>query len=403
VDDEEETIGLIFLFRDITERRRLEAELLRADKLDSVGTMAGGIAHEFNNLLTVIWANIILASLDADSKATVIERLAAAQKSCMQAQGLTQQLLTFSKGGGPIKKLVAIRKFLLNAIQNSSNPLISIQTFIPENLWLVEIDENQMIQVMDNLISNAAQAMPQGGPITIKAENITIQDESIFPLGLGNYLKINVQDQGTGISKKYLDKIFDPFFTTKNQAAGLGLTVAYAIVKNHSGYLTVESELGVGTTFSLFLPAAFPPVEPARTAEDRLISGKGKVLLMDDDEMILDVIGLMLEKLGYRVGLAKNGTAAVELFQQAWLVKDPFDVVILDSKVPGGMGGLETLTKMREINPGVIAVISSGYSHDQIMTDHKNYGFSDVLPKPYKITKLSETLHNILTKRSSPT
>jgi PAS domain S-box-containing protein len=400
VDGEGRIIGQIFLFRDITERRRLEAELLRADKLDSIGTMAGGIAHEFNNLLTVIWANIILASLDADSKATVIARLTHAQKSCMQAQGLTQQLLTFSKGGGPIKNLLTIEKFLLNAISSSSNPLISIDTFIPENLWLVEIDENQITQVIHNLISNAEQAMPQGGTITITAENITIQDISNFPLGVGNYLKIAVQDQGPGIPKKYLDKIFDPFFTTKNKATGMGLTVAYAIVKNHSGYLTVESELGMGTAFSLYLPATLPPVEPARTAEDRLIPGKGKILLMDDDEMILDVIGLMLEKLGYEVGLAKNGAEALELFKQAWLAKEPFDAVILDSKVPGGMGGLETLTKMLEINPEVRAIISSGYSQDLIMSDYKKYGFIDVLPKPYRITKLSETINNILTKQS---
>jgi two-component system cell cycle sensor histidine kinase/response regulator CckA len=399
INDVGRPIGLIFLFRDITEHRRLAAELARADKLDSIGTLAGGIAHDFNNLLTVIWANIILASLDAHLKDVVVERLAVAQKSCMEAQGLTQQLLTFSKEGGPIKKLAAIKKIILDAVMTFYSPEISITTEIPENLWPVEVDEYQIHQVINNLLTNAAQAIPMHGQVTIAAENIVIPETSALPLRTGNYLKITVQDQGVGIPLRYLDKIFDPFFTTKKQAIGMGLTVAYTIVKNHGGHVTVESEIGAGTAISFYLPAAYPPVKPVLVTGDRLIPGKGKVLLMDDDEMILDVIGLMLEKIGYQVGLAKTGAEAVELFNQALLTGNPFDAVILDSSVPGSMGGKETLAQLREVQPQVQAIISSGYANDPVMSDYKKYGFSAALPKPYKIIKLSETLNTILTNR----
>jgi PAS domain S-box-containing protein len=389
-------IGLIFLFRDITEQRRLTAELARNDKLDSISTLAGGIAHDFNNLLTVIWANIILASLDAHLQDVVIERLTVAQKSCMEAQGLTQQLLTFSKEGGPIKKLAAIKKILLDALMTFSNSEIAIVSEIPENLWPVEIDEFQIYQVINNLLSNAAQAMPMGGEVALTAENIFISETSALSVKPGNYLKITVQDQGAGISKNYLDKIFDPFFSTKKHATGMGLTVAYTVIKNHGGYITVESEIGVGTTISLYLPAAYPPRKPVLVTGDRLIPGKGKILLMDDDEMILEVIGLMLEKIGYQVGLAKTGNEAVELFHQALLAGNPFDAVILDSTIPGSIGGRETLAKLLELHAPVQAIISSGFANDPVMCNYQKYGFCAALPKPYKIIKLSEILSTIL-------
>ncbi len=401
VNEADGIIGLIFLFRDITEQRQLEAHLIRADKLDSIGILAGGIAHDFNNLLTVIWANVILASLDAHMKDIVLERLAIAQKSCMQAQEITQQLLVFSKGGGPIRRLAAINKVLVDAARTSGNPVVSIVTEIPEDLWPAEIDKIQIYQVLRNLLNNAQQAMPQGGEITLKAENIVIPAKSNLPLEAGNYLRISVQDQGTGIPKQYLDKVCDPFFSTKKHATGMGLTIAYTIIKNHGGHLTVESELGRGAKISFYLPVAYPLVDAAFIPADSPISGVGKILLMDDDKMILDVIGLMLEKLGYEVELAKNGAEAVRLFEQALSVGTPFDAVILDSKVADGMGGQETLVKLRVLNPKVKAIISSGYSNDAILSDYKKYGFNAVLPKPYKITELSETINNILTNNHS--
>ena len=396
LDDDDRIIGLIFLFRDITERRRLEAELLRADKFESISNLAGGIAHDFNNLLTVIWANMILASLDADCKDIVVEKITAAQKTCKEAMELTQQLLTFSKGGRPVKNLLAIDKILLDAARTSGNSMISIATLISENLWLVNIDENQISRVMGNLLSNAVQAMPQGGKITVQAENIVITVKSNLPLKSGNYLRITITDQGHGIPKKYLDKIFDPFFSTTKKAAGMGLTVAHAIIKNHAGYLTVESEMGMGTAVSFYLPATLPSLESAWITRDLIITKHGKVLLMDDDDMILDVIGIMMEKLGYTVALAKNGAAALELFKLARQTEKPFDAVILDSVVPGHGGGLETLTKMREIDPQVKAIICSGYADDPVMSDFAKYGFCGKLPKPYRITKLSEMINKIL-------
>jgi CheY-like chemotaxis protein len=238
--------------------------------------------------------------------------------------------------------------------------------------------------------------MPQGGKITIQAENIVITTKSDLPLKSGNYLKITIMDQGHGIPKKYLDKIFDLFFTTTKKAAGMGLTVAYAIIKNHAGYLTVESELGKGTAASFYLPATLPSLDSAWITTDLLVARTGKILLMDDDEMILEVIGAMLEKLGYTVALAKDGAAALELFKLARQTEQPFDAVILDSTMAGGMGGLETLIKLQEIDPQVKAIISSGYADDPVMADFAKYGFCGKLPKPYRMTKLSETINDIL-------
>ena len=369
---------------------------MQADKLASISNLAGDIAHNFNNLLTVIWANVILASLDADCKDIVAERLTVVQKTCLQAQELTQQLLTFSKGGKPVKNLIAIDRILLDTARTSDNSEISIATLIPENLWLVNIDENQIRRVMGNLLSNAVQAMPQGGKITVQAENIIITVKSNLPLKSGNYIRITITDQGHGIPKKYLDKIFDPFFTTTKRAAGMGLTVAHAIIKNHAGYLTVESEIGMGTAVSFYLPATLPSLESAWISRDLTIAGNGKILLMDDDDMILEVIGIMLEKLGYKVALAKNGDAALGLFKLARQTEKPFDAVVLDSTILGGMGGLETLTKLREIDPQVKAIISSGYADDPVMADFAKYGFCGKLPKPYRITKLNEMINKIL-------
>jgi len=273
---------------------------------------------------------------------------------------------------------------------------VRCQFFIPDDLWTVEMDEGQMSQVINNLVINAIEAMPEGGMIKVKAENITVEKEKGLPLKAGKYIKISIEDQGTGISKEHLPKIFDPYFTTKQKGSGLGLATAYSIVKRHDGYISVESKLGVGTTFYIYLPASEKRVPKRKAKKDEILSGEGKVLLMDDEEAIRKVAGNMLKHLGYEVEFAEEGAQAIELYKKARESGDPFDLVILDLTVPGGMGGKEAIKRLREVDPGVKAIVSSGYSNDPIIAEFKKYGFSGVVAKPYKIKELSEELRKVM-------
>jgi CheY-like chemotaxis protein len=241
--------------------------------------------------------------------------------------------------------------------------------------------------------------MPSGGIIDIKAENTTVGAESVLPMKEGKYVKITFADQGIGIPKENIKKIFDPYFTTKVEGSGLGLAATYSIIKNHDGYITVNSEEGVGTMFTVYLPASGKELFKGKAAEDVPVAGTGRVLIMDDEEMVRRVAGEMLNKLGYTVGFARDGAEAIELFNSAKESARPFDVVIMDLTIPGGMGGMETIQRLIELNPGIKAIVSSGYSDDQVMSDYRRYGFAGVLIKPYKINQLSESIRKVLTSR----
>ena len=388
--------------RDITERKRAEEELLRATKLESVGVLAGGIAHDFNNILTSVFANVGLSKMLAGKQKspqlmTIVERLTAAEKACLRARDLTKQLLTFAKGGAPIKNVASIKSFISDTVEfalRGSNVRCDVN--LPEDLWTVEVDEGQMSQVIQNLIINADQAMPEGGVITMQAGNTVIDDHSNLPLKTGRYVVVSIKDQGVGIPPDYLNKIFDPYFTTKQKGSGLGLATTYSIMKRHEGHITVTSELGHGTTFLLYIPAAEHNTVETQEEEVTLMAGTGRILIMDDEVEIRDILGKMLQHLGFEVAYANEGQDTILQYQTALEQQNPFVLSIVDLTIPGGMGGKETVRRLKEIDPNVLAIVSSGYCNDPVLANPENFGFKGVIAKPYNLSDLSKILSRIL-------
>lgn len=395
-DENGKIIGVVLVFRDVSEKRRIEQELMKADKLNSLGILAGGIAHDFNNILTAILGNIILAKEFTRPGEKIYERLIEAEKASLRAKGLAQQLLTFSSGGAPIKKTMFISELLKeSALFALSGSNVQCEFSISNNLWAVEIDEGQINQVINNLIINAIQSMPEGGRIKLTAENVTVSEGE----KKGRYVKISIVDQGIGIPKEHLPKIFEPYFTTKQKGSGLGLAIVYSIIKKHGGYIEVETELGVGTTFKVYLPASLKNVFMRKGLKEKIQTGKGKILVMDDEELVRKVVGEMLVFLGYEVEFAKEGIEAIELYKKAKAQGQPFDAIIMDLTIPKGMGGKETINKLLEIDPTVKAIVSSGYSTDPVMTEFTKYGFKGFIIKPFKIKELGEVLYRVIMEK----
>jgi PAS domain S-box-containing protein len=383
--------------RDITDKRRMEMELHKVQKLESIGVLAGGIAHDFNNFLTAIVGNISLLRLYQQTGEDVGERLDEMQKAAMRAKELTQQLLTFSKGGKPVKEILQIAGLISDAAHftlRGSNVRCDCQ--FPEDLWSVEIDGGQIAQVINNLVLNADQAMPGGGVITIESANLELPPGNAFSLPPGRYIRVSIRDQGMGIAREHLQRIFDPYFTTKQKGSGLGLAVSHSIVEKHSGRLSVDSELGKGSEFCLVLPAAETDRRPETVPRASPLSGQGKILVMDDETLVRDVLKKMLELLGYEVVLTREGREALEFYRDAMAAGAPCDAVILDLTIPGGMGGREAIRHLQEIDPHVRGIVSSGYSNDPVMADPRAFGFREVVSKPFQIQEIGEALRRIL-------
>lgn len=393
-----EIIRVVTVIRDITQQVMIEDKLKKIQTLESLGILAGGIAHDFNNILTGILSNISLAKMYSIPENEVYEILSESENAAFRAKQLTQQLLSLAKGGAPIKTSFSIKKLIKKStcmvVQNAD---INCEFNLPEDLWNVEADEGQMTQVIKNLAVNAKNAMPEGGTIYIQAENLVVDESVKLPIVEGRYIKITISDEGVGISEENLSKIFDPYFSTNFGSSGVGLSVTHATIMRHNGYIDVKSELDKGTTFYIYLPAATESSTPESESEKKNVidDTKGKVLLMDDEDIILKSSGKLLRKLGYTVECASHGQKAIELFKHAREVGKPFDAVVLDLTIPDGMGGKECVQKLKEIDPDVKAIVSSGYSNESIMASYEKYGFCAVISKPYKIKELAELLNSL--------
>jgi two-component system cell cycle sensor histidine kinase/response regulator CckA len=383
--------------RDITDRKRLEEDLIRAQKLESLGTLAGGIAHDFNNLLVSILGNVSLSLFDADPASDTHRQLRVAERALLRAQSLTQQLLTFSRGGAPIMKVIAIGPVIREATEFSLRGSgVTCAVELPGDLWPVEADAGQIAQVVNNLVINADQAMPAGGTIIVRAENVDSAYREIPTLKPGRYIRLSVQDSGIGIPRDHIGKVFDPYFTTKQEGSGLGLAVTYAIIRKHSGHIAVESAPGAGTTFTVYLPACDAGCAEAQAVETMTAGGQGTILVMDDEHEVRETVGAMLRRLGYTVELVESGAMAVERYRESLQNNKPFDLVIMDLTVPGGMGGKEAVVRLREMDPGVKAIVSSGYANDPVMADYAQYGFAGVVAKPFRLQDLSASVTAVL-------
>jgi PAS domain S-box-containing protein len=387
------TTGIRAILRDVTDREVLEEELRKREKLESVGLLAGGIAHDFNNILTAVLGNISLAQATIASGDPAAARLAEAEKAALTARSLTQQLLTFSQGGAPVKRLASIAQLVRDqttfACRGSH---VECQVRTDPDLWTVEVDEGQIGQAVNNLVLNAVQAMEGGGTVRVAAENVEVGPQDNPALARGRHVRITVQDTGCGIPRENLQRMFDPYFTTKPKGTGLGLAVTYSVVKQHGGHIAVDSEIGRGSTFTIHLPASGKTLPPAPAEIPSGRRGKGRILVMDDERIVRDTAGAMLELLGYESECAENGEAALALYEQARHRGQPFDAVIMDLTIPGGMGGKEAIQAFRAWDPAVRAVVSSGYSNDPVMANFSEYGFCGVITKPYRIGDLSAAL-----------
>jgi CheY-like chemotaxis protein len=385
---------------DITARRQLEAEMARASKLEAVGILAGGIAHDFNNILTVVLGNITLAEADTDANGPISTRLADARRATLRARDLTLQLLTFAKGGEPVKTAVELTELLKESAAFALHGAKARAEFrIARDLWPVHADKGQIGQVVQNLVINAVQAMPGGGVVTLTADNTELNESSrgSLPLAPGRYVHLTFADNGIGIAREHLAKIFDPYFTTKAQGSGLGLATVYSIVRKHDGYIVADSEPGNGTTFSVWLPAGGATDGRAGVATSGSRSPfRARVLFMDDEEPIRGMAAIFMDRLGFDCVTVADGAEAIRLYTDAMENGRRFEAVIMDLTVPGGMGGREAMERLRRLDPEVRVVVSSGYSRDPVMANYRAHGFRAVLPKPYGLEQLRKTLNDLL-------
>ncbi len=395
----EKIIGVVLVFRDVTNKKKTEKEILKIEKLQTVGQLAGGIAHDFNNILTGIYGNISLAKLFLDKPEKLKELLEKTETSLEKAKGLTKQLLTFSKGGAPIKELTSIESCIKESVDfvlSGSN--IKVHYDFEENLQNVEIDQGQISQVFQNLALNAKEAMPTGGDIFVSIKNFRSDNSDKFLLS-GNYIEITFKDTGIGIDREILPHIFEPFFTTKESGSGLGLATCFSIIKNHDGFIKVDSEKGMGTVFKIYLPATDKKIEKKQISDflDEKITDKEiSVLLMDDNDEICELAKDIFAMMNCKTDIVYDGKEAVEKYSNALKKGRKYDIVILDLTVPGGMGGKEAVKQLIDIDPNVKAVVSSGYSNDPVIQNYKKFGFEYVLVKPYTISQVEKMIKSLI-------
>src|SRR5438105_5362540 len=388
--------GVSVFFRDISERKKIESDRLTTSKLESLGTLAGGIAHDLNNILTVISGNIGLAQIEAaPDSGSLLGYLSKAGQAAQHAAHLSSQLLTFSKGGTPLKKVVSIGELLEHSAEFAlygSN--LRADFDIAVDLCRVEIDAGQIEQVVNALMLNAREAMPHGGTVRVRSRNVVLEDKPGAILPPGHYIKITITDRGSGIPDDLRAKIFDPYFTTKPTGTGLGLAISYSIVKKHGGLLLLENSSPEGSAFAFYLRASDRRIRPPemRSAPRPFHFNHQRVLVMDDEAAIRELTSQLLGTLGYEVTAVPDGLEAVKLYERALRRGEAFQAVLLDATVRGGMGGVATIERLRAMDPDVNAIICSGYSDEAALSEFLAYGFRGALPKPFTRSELAEAL-----------
>jgi len=393
-------VRMIGTLRDITTRKLAEQELQQVERLRSVGTLAGGIAHDFNNFLMGLFGNISMAKEDLPEGHSSLEFLKQAEKCMNRATRLTNRLLTFAKGSEPIREQVSLTSLVEEVISfdlSGSNVKPIFEQ--AENLWLADVDPGQIQEVFSNLTINADQAMPDGGHLYITMNNMDVTEETMPGLNPGKYIQIIVRDEGTGISQKHLHRIFEPYYTTKQTGSGLGLAASYSIITKHGGYISAESDIAKGTTFTLYLPALEEPQHQEmeqKEPDHQCLKKPARILVMDDDEMVSRIFKVSLERNGFNVENATNGQQTLEMYKQAMDEGNPFDAVIMDLTIPGGMGGEEAIKELLKMNSEACAIVSSGYADDPVMANYGDYGFKGGVVKPCSVKKLLEVVHQVL-------
>ncbi|MBN2789824.1 MAG: response regulator [Candidatus Delongbacteria bacterium] len=405
LNEKGEIQNIIEHLRDITDQKKAVEEKIKYEKqiqhnqkLESLGILAGGIAHDFNNLLFGIYGYIDIARMKT-SEPKIKKYLDSTIKTLSRAKNLTQQLLTFSKGGEPEIKVNNLNDFLKDTVQFAlSGSKISSEISINEDLWVCEFDANQMGQVIDNIVINAQQAMPSGGTISVIADNIKLKKNEHNILTEGKYIRIQIKDQGIGIPQSIIDRIFDPFFTTKKIGSGLGLATSYSIVKKHKGHIDVESTPEKGSTFTICLPASEKKFQDEKNFKTNNINGTGKVLVMDDEEIIRNTLKEMLDYFGFATIESCDGTEAIGIFKELKNNKDELAAIFLDITIPGGMGGKEAIKHIRDIDSTIPVIVSSGYSEDPIIQNPEKFGFTASIQKPFTLEDLKNTIFKYVIK-----
>ncbi len=394
----DKTVGTVLVFRDTTNEKLLEEELFKIKKLESIGVLAGGIAHDFNNILSSILGNIELAGHRTEKDPKTAYLLQSAQQATLRAAKLTDQLLTFAKGGDPVKEVLELPELI-----KSSADFILYDTSITcrhsfsEPLWHVNADSGQLSQVIQNILLNARHALPGDGEIVITCRNIDdASSEPFLNADTGEFVRITIQDNGIGIPKEHMDKIFDPYFTTKQEGSGLGLAICHSIINKHDGYLAVDSSPGQGTAFSIYLPAVHPPEQKKPCPDPGPLCRSARIMVMDDEEMLRSVLKSQLKALGHEAILVENGDQAIATYQEQQEKCQPIDAVIMDLTIPGGMGGQEAARKLLQIDPKAKLIVASGYSNDPVMANFRNYGFQAAVTKPFDLKELDCAIATLL-------
>ena len=403
-DESGELLFIEGFIADVTENRRVEEELRRLEKLSSLGTLAGGIAHDFNNILMGVFGNITLAKERLEVGNSAHAFLLEAEQSMNRAVRLTRRLLTFAKGGAPLMESTDLPLLVEDIVRfDLSGSNVRSVFELPENVWLIDADREQMQQVFSNLAINAKQAMPEGGLLTISLRNVTVPGQSAIPLQRGKFVKVTVSDNGSGIDEKSLPRIFDPYYTTKEKGRGLGLATVHSIVSRHGGHITVTSEPGTGTAFVIYLPAlqttSFPEEKDVGTNQELLPELNPRILVMDDEEIVGTVASRMLQHLGCSTETAPDGEETLRLYSDSLLSEKPFDVILMDLTIPGGMGGERAVKEILAVDPDASVIVSSGYAESPVMANYRDYGFSGIISKPYTIDSLRNVIFSCIKEK----